>query len=104
MLTLHEVLIEVREMRGREDYGICGHLEELGRWTDYEWQNKLDILESLFVKWPEYSGSLTYPVPDTTLFPFTAYLEARPMWTGEYGAARLRLLDYLIEATKDNAD
>lgn len=58
-----------------------------------------DVLEELFPRWPEYSGVKHYPVPapdgrSPQLEFFDCVVDQ--LWVGEYGAARLRLLDWLI--------
>lgn len=57
-------------------------------------------LESLFQKWPEFSGCVTFPVPHPAhpeITPHDAYMETTNLWVGEYGEARMRLLDFCIE-------
>ena len=71
----------------------------------------------LMEEWPEFSGYRLYPVPHPTMRPDTAFYSAsaEDMWSPEsaYGAARLRLLDWLItkleaetetETTKETQD
>lgn len=74
--------------------GLCFALQSLcGR----QWHT--DHLHSLFETWPEWSGDLWYPVPSnqpnvhpSALF----YREQGNMWKGEYGKARMRLLEHCI--------
>lgn len=47
--------------------------------------------------WPEHSGSRCYPVPHPAGCPLDGFWSAEDVWVGEYGAARRRLLDYMIE-------
>lgn len=59
--------------------------------------------EQAYQTWPEYSGEAAFPVqhPDFA-YPWEGYLENRgSMWSGEYGAARLRLLQHLINWFKE---
>ena len=58
----------------------------------------------LFADWPEYTGLLDFPVPAPSYMvvaPYhesvhrTAYMNHDDMFSGEYGAARLRLLDHI---------
>lgn len=57
------------------------------------------VLDPLFEAWPEYSGELFYPVPcphggsPRDAFNFSG----DEMFTGEYGAARIRLLQFIID-------
>lgn len=60
----------------------------------------LILLRGLVEQWPEFSGYPSYPVPHPSESPDRAFDLASPkeMWSPEsaYGAARLRLLDWLI--------
>lgn len=60
----------------------------------------LRLLVNLTEGWPEFSGSPYYPVPHPTKRPNIAFdlASAEDMWSpgSVYGAARLRLLDWLI--------
>ena len=60
----------------------------------------LILLSDLAKQWPEFSGYYSYPVPHLNERPDRAFYLASPedMWSPEsaYGAARLRLLDWLI--------
>lgn len=53
--------------------------------------------------WAEFSGRQAYPVPvgRSKRCPQTAYQRREGLWTGEYGAARLRLLQHLIDWFKE---
>ena len=68
------------------------------------------LMRELAKEWPEYSGDPEYPVPAPALEirPWRGrahwsadygYDHYEDKWVGEYGAARLRLLDFLIERT-----
>ena len=74
------------------DYGagICNNI----RMTD-------DVCK-LAKKWPERSNDYSFPVPsyDPFIDSFDMYMRCSNVWIGEYGAARMRLLDFLIEETK----
>ena len=51
----------------------------------------------LATRWPEYSGIRDFPVPSVTdRSPKVAY-GVLPLWSGPYGEARLRLLDWAIK-------
>ena len=60
----------------------------------------LRLIMDLAEEWPEFSGSAIYPVPHPTMRPGRAFVltPTENMWSPEsaYGAARLRLLDWLI--------
>lgn len=102
MLTPHEALLQLKAGNiPKPNYGICANLEQLtGSYAkSYAW-----VPEQTH-DWPEFSGDLMYPVPSPTpgVSPEKAYHEAateKTVWTGPYGEARLRLLDYLIEVSK----
>lgn len=66
-------------------------------------------VKNLNLSWPESSGSPDIPVyvdedgPDvskTALAAHQYFSNNYPKYEGEYGAARMRLLDYYIEETK----
>lgn len=76
--------------------GICRHLDR--------WPYEKDLPRGIFQNWLEYSGHPAYPVPspESEVSPEDAYwkaFEKDAMWVGEYGAARIRLLNWLIERT-----
>jgi hypothetical protein len=88
-------------------YGLCQTLR----------LNQLDeeLVQDIFKTWPKFTGDLTYPVPcpgghtvvDGVVVDGevvlgakaakAAYDAARDMYSGEYGALRIELLDHLIE-------
>ena len=82
----------------RKDYGICTNLPAYARRTSQE------RLRTLFVQWPEFSGNPNYPVrAPSGEHPEDYYWDSKDsegIWKGDYGAARIRLLDFLIERTK----
>lgn len=96
--------VELRSQLGDID-DIFTYL--LPEWSLHDWMEYCQAL----VAWPEYSGWLSYPVPGP-LDP-TAAMPARynplwarrnlPLWEGEYGESRQRLLDHL-EAFFEQAD
>ena len=68
----------------------------------------LILLSDLAEQWPEFSGYYSYPVPHLNERPDRAFYLASPkeMWSPEsaYGAARLRLLDWLIARLEAEAE
>lgn len=55
-------------------------------------------LRSMFEAWPEFTGMSGYPVPHPHFNPTDAFCEAEDyMFAGEYGAARIRLLQFIID-------
>lgn len=61
----------------------------------------------LYMRWPEYSGNEFYPVPHPTGgHPAVAYHDAASVsgqWAGEYGAARIRLMNWAIAQLQERA-
>lgn len=73
--------------------GLCGNLEEYLTLEEIE---QID-LENIYHKWPEFSGNFVFPVPHPSVSPRVAYLRHKQdMYENEYGASRIRLLDFLI--------
>lgn len=62
---------------------------------------------AVFMQWPEFSGNPDYPVshPDYPGDPYRGFESTggKGFWTGEYGAARLRLLQFVIDYLTDKA-
>ena len=123
--TLHHILLQMRDSAKYDS--ICFMLQDLYSQQfniSYNWSGLADYVEELVAEWPEYSGFPSYPIklaaewPAYSGFPsypirpapyITTYSGAREgfwaarrtktLWVGEYGAARQRLLDFLIERT-----
>ena len=109
---LHCALLNVRRLAetSPQVHGICGVLDDYlcatvkGSTRDYVRGAAQDDLEEMFPRWPEFSGLWGYPVPAPASWEMTpreAYGYATDLWDPEceYGAARLRLLDWLIAET-----
>ena len=100
---IHEELVELRSAGPKEPrYGIC---YAVGCGIRYNSGAICRILRELVEQWDEFSGDYVYPVPGLDgACPVTTYEDASgdEMWSPDhpYGAARLRLLEYLIERTK----
>lgn len=58
-------------------------------------------LYEIFRMWPEYSGEVNYPVPHPKYSPMDAFILEKNVWIGEYGAARRRLLDFIISTLQE---
>lgn len=109
---LHSALISVKD-RPVAEIGIC---TSVSRWLSERGLSTTlcdNLLDWLFSQWPEFSGDANYPVctwkptnvgADPTTFiarrQYNMAATDRSMWLGEYGRARMRLLDFLIERTK----
>lgn len=75
-----------------KETGICHNLKQVIGYISY------DIVPVYAHGWPEHSGCRDYPVPNPSADCFAN------VWRGEYGAARLRLLDYLIKRMEELGD
>lgn len=106
---LHHVLLCVQDQRLDRD-GICDNIRSILMAEGSSVKDRYDmrgLMDDLFKTWPEFSGSQSYPV--CTVYqayggePREQYITASntfTMWEGEYGAARIRLLNFLIEQTR----
>lgn len=90
---MHEALVHLRDTyhQKRQCTGICNAV------TYTQGYYQLPRVMSL---WPEYSGITHYPVPDVggnaqAMYDYAA--DKGLLYTGAYGEARLRLLDFLID-------
>lgn len=103
-LSLHQALCEIRKRRIEPRYGICTNLTELlDRYLGWREVTRIErLFRELYVGWPEYSGSVEYPVwTDRSMGSDRQYAEAQEagtVWDSstDYGAARWRLLDWAI--------
>ena len=104
--TLLNILKDARRMvrehlstRFDPELGICNAVAR-GESSPGVRSGCLRLLQDLMEEWPEFSGDSAYPVPHPDKDPEMAFDHASPkeMWSPEdaYGAARLRLLDWLI--------
>lgn len=87
--------------------GICGIVDKRLVFRGHGTTSCKALLDYLFEQWPEFSGRRNYPVCTVYMAtgkePHTQYCAAyvdRSMWEGEYGASRMRLLQFLIEQTR----
>lgn len=95
--TLHQLLLQLREAGPTTDFGICCQVKHL-----CDSKQLYDELRALFSRWPEFSGHPEFPVPHPDQSPSQAFHTEVDLWdrSTEYGAARWRLLDWLIEQTE----
>ena len=106
--NLHHLLLQVRDSVKYDS--ICFMLQDLhSKQSNTDYRSGLEnYVEELVAEWPEYSGYASYPIrpaPGITACGdaregFWAARRTGALWVGEYGAARQRLLDFLIERTK----
>jgi hypothetical protein len=75
------------------DTGICTNIEYLALRDDQSISYLESLLWEAFRAWPEFSGNVNYPVPcgDDS----QAGYWRTALWEGEYGAARMRLLNFV---------
>ena len=97
---VHEYLSTGEENeRFDPDLGICNAVT-LGASSPEVSSGCLVLLSDRMEEWPEFSGYPAYPVPHPSESPDKAFYlaSAEEMWNpgSAYGAARLRLLDWLI--------
>ena len=121
-MTAHDLLLaalltvqaQVTVPKYRSSCGICKHVRcELRSLRSKHAEADVQaIADQLMLRWPEYSGDCNYPVPDPCAGDASSddqpYLTASrlygttvstDMWNPDhpYGAARLRLLSWMIE-------
>ena len=106
--NLHHLLLQMQDSTKYDS--ICYMLQNLYSRqsnTRYSSSGLPDYVEELAAEWPEYSGYASYPIwpsPYITTFVdvrdiFWIARRSKTLWVGKYGAARQRLLDFLIERT-----
>lgn len=99
--AIEELVLRLEKVREERPggLGVCGALAYIHPWSRTPPNNVwVDTRQSLFRKWPLFSGNLDYPVPAAG-HPMDAFDDATgdgTMWEGEYGTLRLELLDFLI--------
>lgn len=84
--------------------GICSAIFRRGSGNSVLQDEAYVWLRLTFSKWPEFSGEVDYPIStDPRRPPDEQYSLSSPaeMWaTGDYAAARLRLLDFLVHQAR----
>ena len=88
-------MLQIEAEHGNWRRGICA-------WLDEERVNSGE-LHRLFSMWPEYSGCPSFPVRSPGGCHIDAYFDLPrwPRWEGEYGAARFRLLAFMIDTLRE---
>ena len=81
--------------------GLCDHIK-IGVECDHR-SVVQDKLRQCFRMWPEYSGNPAYPVPhpDDEDIDAECTYDQLDLWTGPYGEARMRLLDFIIQTISE---
>ncbi len=99
-----ELLVALRHIRDngpqRLDRGICIAVWQLSLQRDWKISDITRALKKYWVKWPEYSGDVTYPiVTNKKIIAYRQYDNCENKWNkrSPYGRARWRLLNWLIE-------
>lgn len=88
------------------NHGLCEHIKACSSDPDERFAIQ-NALRQCFRLWPEYSGDPTYPVPspdgdeDDEYDAECAYHDQLNLWTGAYGEARMRLLDFIIQTLSE---
>lgn len=97
--AVHEYLSTGETERFDPDLGICSAVVRSPQSLEIR-SGRLELLMDLMEQWPEFSGARMYPVPHPSESPDMAFgfVSTKDMWSpgSAYGAARLRLLDWLI--------
>lgn len=98
-MTLLDALNHIKE-NGPVDgvHGICGNCEKIMGVAEFD-ECYLDFVK-MFELWPEFSGRLAFPIhTDKKMSPAEEYSQCVDGWdkSTTYGAARWRLLNFLIE-------
>ncbi len=102
---LHNALLQVKsDVLTRKpdfpyEFGICFAVSM----NDPSVKLELTLfLRHVLPKWSEWSGEFSYPVPSTNVYmsALEAFQQYDDLWVGEYGEARMRLLDFLIEESE----
>ena|SRR5690606_16155542 len=91
-----------------ESYGLCSHVHEYLVGMHFCPQGPIadavdDLMEELFRRWPEYSGSVDYPVPGPEGQSPSLAFRLLKMWTGEYGAKRWALAEFMLRTLAHGA-
>ena len=81
----------------REDmFGLCMHI--VVGLPSNDKTIVYSVIEPIFRKWPHFSGSILYPIPDVCSGdPSDAFNNTFDMYTGEYGKLRLELAQFMID-------
>lgn len=84
--------------------GICGGMST-NALTQKQVHVWLNSRKWVFRSWPEFSGNLFYPVPSRShvIIAYDVAETRKSLWNlqTEYGAARYRLLEHMIEVYKE---
>ena len=98
-MALHEDLKTLhKRMQNPEEWEVTGICSKVPMFYSAD-------LQSLFERWPMFSGVRSFPVAHPHLHPADVFMESMEgqMWdrkTSEYAENRWQLLEWLIEETK----
>lgn len=93
-----DLLIALRKLKKkgswRNDVGLCAYVS---------CETSGVLPQDLVNKWPEHSGNPSFPIPHPDWPAPYGYLMCRNKWDKrtEYGKARWRLVDFLIEKLEE---
>jgi hypothetical protein len=102
---IHEAAVMLKESEPFSYHsGLCSNLSVIikPKITDFEDRGKVDeLIRSLMIKWPKFSGCPHYPVPHPIFEAIYAYNNCS-LWDSrtKYGRDRWELLDFIVEETK----
>ena len=103
--TLGRPALRNRGLPAWRCHGLCEHIIACSSDPDEGFAIR-NALRQCFRLWPEYSGDPAYPVPspdgdeDDEYDAECAYDQLN-LWTGAYGEARKRLLDFIIQTLSE---
>lgn len=100
-----ELLVALKLVRAAPDpfFGICYNVTLAMPFAGVQQERKVsNALRDLFEQWPEFSGSRGFPVPcEGYADEAEIFLLTTNYWVGEYGEARKRLLNFMIETLEN---
>lgn len=100
--TLGRPALRNRGLPAWRCHGLCEHIKACS--SDHDELFAIgNALRQCFRLWPEYSGDPAYPVshPDDEDIDAECAYDELDLWTGPYGEARKRLLDFIIQTLSE---
>lgn len=109
---LIDALVDLYQRGPRyRDLGICSHVGQYIEGLDLPYEEACKrfagaeaLMEELFQEWPEFSGSVTYPVPgDVGESQSAAFYTTKDLWVGDYGEKRWALAEFMLRTLANGA-
>ena len=113
LFTRKEVIARLRKVASGDfsdvanrAFGLCQHTLDMSVDAASEWELDIDVEDTfyarLFAKWPEFSGSVVFPVGNgyedwVKQDPSIDNGWGRDHWVSSYGRSRLRLAAFLAD-------